>query len=420
MKNGIRKALLTDESRENEQALAAVDILERFTAEDLEYFVMKKLYATTGIPYDYLKTSGPLWALKTEKKLEMLRQHAGSQRVDNWLLGYCRSLNKFAPINFDIMPMDQFLVFAEIFNPDVYGEIRAILSFENENQSQEHSVAEYGQPDAIKHPVLTDITKTIDAVNEKGIVLEVQKPKRAVYHTIIHITPEKRITCSSDMQKITEKHDEWFDYTIATRKSDKYENLVKRYPIEVQAFEEILAGERPYYVRTDEPDYTTPFLKTYEFTETTYCHLNEWGREIYHALKEELSKKVSNSHRFRPTGLLKTDFEEMRKSPNYSAELEGMHKKEVVCVAEFINLEKTLLDCYVLSCEDAHVSTESAWDNSEATVKELIVELDSEFNINYLKKIPFDKVKLYGTIEYKLSEEGSELGLQVDALSLMF
>ena len=419
MKNKLRQTLLIGKDGQNTAGLRAIEILERFSDTELEYFVMQYLYKATGIPYDYVKTSGPLWAAKTSKRLKMILDTVNGDRISSWLLDYCSSCNKLAQINFDLMPIDKYLTFAEIFNPQVYDDINALLLFEDETKNQEYVRAEYGQPDIYKQPVMSDLNGIIKSLNENGVVLEIQKPKRTLFYNILHLTPERNTTCHATLKSLTEKCAEWFDYSIVTKKSDKYEHLLQIYPIEIKAFEEILCGKRPHYVRTDEPDYTTPFLRTYEFTEITYCHLSELGKAIYRELKEELSKKIHSEYRFKPTGLLKTDLEGMRHSLNYSPNLEAMHKASVICTTEKAFIKKIFPDCIVLSCENTTVKTSSGGDDNKVTMNELLVEIDSELNLSLLNRIHHNGVRLYGTIEYKLTDEGSELGLQVNALSLI-
>lgn len=423
MKNKLRMTLLSEKPNDKKAALRAIEVIERYSTADLYQLLLKSLYKDAGFPYEYIKSKNLLTVTQIDDRLAVLNTLLNSADIIQWILNYCKSKREITSINFDTLPIDQFLSFALIFNPCLYDDINAMLSFENERQSKEFIRADYGQPEIYKHiHALGDTEKAIENLNSTGIVLETYRKNRGIatnITSITHITPTKSFICNTRLKNLAERQKEWFNYTVVRKKSDSYEALMQRYPIETKAFEEILAGTRHYYVRTDEPDYTTPPLKTYEFTDTTYCHLSELGQTIYRELKDELSKKVPSAYERPSTGLLKTDFEEMRHAPNYSEALEAMHKKDVVAVAQKVSVTNIFPDCVTLLCENVHVKTESGWDNSEATIKKMVVEIDTHINMDIINRIHHQGITLYGSIEYQLGDGGSELGLHVKSFSII-
>lgn len=420
MKNKLRISLLSNVIEPHKGALKAVEVLERYSAADLEYFIIKQLYKDTSMPYEYIKTKGPINALKLESKLQTLIDLPLGYEITKWLLNYCQTRNDFQEIRFDTMPIDQFLSFAEIFNETLYDDINALLSFENEAESKEFWRDEYGELEIHKHVhALGNIEDVIANLRKTSYVLETYKKNRALFTNITYMPRSRTTVCHARLSSLTKRHPEWFAQSISVKKSERYEGLVQRYPIEIKAFEEILSGERSYYIRTDEPDYTTPPLKTYGFTRTTFCYFSELGQTIYRELKEELSRKVSNNHEAKRTGLLKTDMEEMRHAPNYSETLEAMRKKDVVAVAQKVSVANIFPDCVTLLCEDVHVKTESGWDTSEATLTQMVVEIDTHINLDILNRIHHQGITLYGSIEYQLGDGGSELGLHVKSFSIV-
>lgn len=420
MKNKLRMTFLSEKPSEKKAALHAIEVIERYSAADLHQLLLKNLYKDTGLPYEYVKARGLLTVAQIDEKLSVLNTMPNSTSIIQWVLNYCKSKREISSINFDAIPIDQFLGFALLFNPCVYDDINALLSFESERQSKEFMREDYGHPEIYKHiHALGDIEKAIESLNAEGVVLETYRKNRAIATNITHITPTKSFTCNARLKNLAERQKEWFNYTVVRKKSEGYEALKKHYPIETKAFEEILAGTRHYYVRTDEPDYTTPPLKTYEFTDTTHCHLSELGQTIYRELKDELSKRVPSAYERPSTGLLKTDFEEMRHAPNYSEALEAMHKKDVVASTQKVSVTNIFPDCVTLLCEDVHVKTEFGWDNSETTLNQLVVEIDTHINLDIINRIHHKGITLYGSIEYQLGDGGSELGLRVKSFSLV-
>lgn len=421
MKNKLRLTLLSNLPQENQGALKAIEVIERYSPADLEYLIMKHLYKESSLPYEYIKAKGALVITQLERRFQCLNDLPQSFQIIPWIINYCQSKTDFQEIYFDYIPFDKFLSFAAIFNENLYDDINALLSFAEETESKECWCDRYSELEVHKHiHALGNIEEVIANLRKTSYVLETYKKNRAVFTNITYMPRARTTLCPANLQSLLKRQPEWFGQSVSTRKSDKYESMKKHYPIEIKAFEEILSGERAYYIRTDEPDYTTPPLKTYDFSKTTYSYLSTLGQTIYRELKEEMGKKIPSAHEFKRPGLLKTDLEEMRKTPGYSVELEGMHKQDVICVADSTKVLNNLLDCVLLECRDVLIKPTSAWSTDEAKMDKLVVEIDTSINLDMITKIPHRAIKLYGRVEPQIKSEGTALSIQVNALQLEF
>lgn len=417
MKSEIRKELLRGADNKNTTALRVIELIERLSEDDLELLILRQFYKE--LPYEYVKTKNPLMVVKMSNRLAALNTAPDSDKIYSWIVNYCQSKESIAPIYFDVVPMDQFLTFASLFNPQIYDDINALLYFGDPKEFKEFQRKEYGEPEHFKQMTATDLNKTIETLNEDGVVLEVQKKNRALFNNIIYIKPKVSILCPANVTKLASKRQGWFEYSVETKKAHNYDRLKSEYPIEIKAFEEIIAGQRAFYIRTEEPDYRTPFLRTYEFTKTIYGRLSEKGERMHAELKKELARKIKNNYAPKRPGMIKTDLEEMRSAPEYNKELDAMHGKEVECTVIKAAIINTLPDCNVLNCESAVVNTASAWNADEAKLNNIRVEIDPDISLAFIQKINYHALKFYGTVEYGIVNDKTELVIHVHSLSVI-
>ena len=421
MRNEIRKELLTyctgEDEYDNKEALAVVDFLEQLSADDLEMLALMNIYKDGNIPYAYVQEKGISTVLKTTISLKLINTLHRFDEVSRWLVTYLAEQKVISPIRFDTMPIDKFLPFAAIYNKKVYNDINALMSYGDIHEHKRFITRKYDGINNYKHMAAADLDKAVDALNENGIVLEVQKKNRALFHNIIYMRPEVSIECDAILMDLTKSHSNWFERSVVVNKAANYQQLKTDYPFEIAAFEEIIAGERQYFVRTEEPDYKTPFLRPYNFTETIYCHLSEKGEKMHAALKKEMGQTLELLYRPEKYNPCKSEIEEMRHAHYYSKELEDLDGNKVEVTADTAYIVSRLPHCTTVRLQTVFVRPVGWTTGTEVHFAEMDVDIDA-MPAEILKRLNCHIIKLQGTIEPAMTNDGLKMVLHAHTITL--
>ena len=421
MRNEIRKELLVvhagEDDYDNKTALDVVNFLEQLSANDLEMLALMNIYKDGDIPYAYVQEKGIPATLRTSLSLKRINNLPKFTEISKWLTDYLSTQDIIRPIRFDTMPIDKFLPFAFIYNPKVYNDINALMSYGDPREHKTFITRVYDGINNYKHMAAADLEKAIDTLNEDGIVLEVQKKNRALFYNIIYLRPQITTECDSALMDLTKSHKYWFERSVVVKKADNYQQLKADFPFEIAAFEEILAGERQYFTRTEEPDYKTPFLRYYDFTETVYCHLSEEGEKMHAALKKELGQVLTLSYRPEKYIPSKTDIEEMRQSYYYSKELEDLSGSKVEITADTAHIVNRLPHCTTVRLHTVFIRPIGWTTGPEVQFAEMDVDID-DMPADILKRLNCHIIKLQGTIEPAMTDDGLDMVLHAHTITL--